>query len=389
ESIEMGNPWRTWSISGLGNARGFGCNALDDRGLLRPLARMQHPTEVNRVAVCPQRAQLLASKAANGAVLLFDYKASRRRRRALTPRWLPAAQVPTALRSAGARSRPGSWPPAGTTAASACGTSRSVPRSGPPRRCRTAPRTRAPSATWASPAGGPPWWPPSATTGSCACGTRGPARAPSWSSACRTWTCCPWTGASSRSGPWRRPARTARSACGTCAPLGTCPARPRRFSGPRSTTSGATPATPSRFGGLRFGRACWPRAGRTRGCASGTSRRAAIPTGRIRRKGRIPPSCCCPTWATGRACRTSPGAPWTITWRAPWLRTTACRSGSPPRRFTSGTATTSERRRARPPRGQPNASARNEGQALRCGRGAPAPRRGRGGQLVQRRGRGG
>jgi len=41
------------------------------------LARMAHPTEVNRVVPCPTRPQLLATKAATGTVLLYDYKAER------------------------------------------------------------------------------------------------------------------------------------------------------------------------------------------------------------------------------------------------------------------------------------------------------------------------
>lgn len=76
-SIDAASPWRSWSVPGLGDAEGFGCDALDERGVLRPVARLSHPTEVNRIAVCPQRSQLIASKAATGAVLLFDYKAER------------------------------------------------------------------------------------------------------------------------------------------------------------------------------------------------------------------------------------------------------------------------------------------------------------------------
>lgn len=70
------DPWRTWGIEGFNTTVGFGCST-DGGGPLRPLARMRHPTEVNRVAPCPYRPQLLATKAATGAVLLFDYKAER------------------------------------------------------------------------------------------------------------------------------------------------------------------------------------------------------------------------------------------------------------------------------------------------------------------------
>lgn len=72
--------WRSWSLEGLGDTEAFGCDVADDSGAagpLRTVARLQHPTEVNRVAACPSRPQLLATKAASGAVLLFDYKAER------------------------------------------------------------------------------------------------------------------------------------------------------------------------------------------------------------------------------------------------------------------------------------------------------------------------
>lgn len=72
------DPWQAWSIEGLGDIEAFGCSAAgDSSGPLRVVARMAHPTEVNRVAPCPKRPQLLATKAATGTVLLFDYKVER------------------------------------------------------------------------------------------------------------------------------------------------------------------------------------------------------------------------------------------------------------------------------------------------------------------------
>lgn len=77
ETIDA-DPWHSVSVDGLGDIEAFGCSAESDcLGPLRTVARMAHPTEVNRVAPCPSRPQLLATKAATGAVLLFDYKAER------------------------------------------------------------------------------------------------------------------------------------------------------------------------------------------------------------------------------------------------------------------------------------------------------------------------
>mmetsp|Transcript_78619 Transcript_78619/g.230698 ORF Transcript_78619/g.230698 Transcript_78619/m.230698 type:complete len:497 (+) Transcript_78619:71-1561(+) len=76
--LDVGNPWNSWQMECFGSAEGFGCSVEEgEAGPLRPIARMAHPTEVNCVAPCPQRPQLLATKAATGAVLLFDYKAKR------------------------------------------------------------------------------------------------------------------------------------------------------------------------------------------------------------------------------------------------------------------------------------------------------------------------
>jgi len=80
ETMEVLDPWHSWHMPGIGDMEGFGCTVDAATGAaapLRPLARLMHPTEVNRVAPCPNRAQLLATKAATGAVLLFDYLADR------------------------------------------------------------------------------------------------------------------------------------------------------------------------------------------------------------------------------------------------------------------------------------------------------------------------
>ena len=58
----------------MGPAFGFGVAAPSQTDFLATIATLRHPTEVNRVAACPDRPQLLASKAASGAVLLFDYE---------------------------------------------------------------------------------------------------------------------------------------------------------------------------------------------------------------------------------------------------------------------------------------------------------------------------
>lgn len=75
--LDADDLWRSWEFGGLGSAEGFGCSVEGEGGPLRPIVRMAHPTEVNCVAPCPQRPQLLATKAATGAVLLYDYKAER------------------------------------------------------------------------------------------------------------------------------------------------------------------------------------------------------------------------------------------------------------------------------------------------------------------------
>lgn len=71
------DPWETWRYDG-GDAKGFGLRPKEGhQSPLVTIARLQHPTEVNRVAPCPHRPQLLATKAADGAVLLFDYERDR------------------------------------------------------------------------------------------------------------------------------------------------------------------------------------------------------------------------------------------------------------------------------------------------------------------------
>merc|ERR1719506_814858 len=74
--IEENGGWKTW-ICDPGAAgtesRGFGLNILDGWSTpLSTIARLRHPTEVNKVAPCPHRPRLLATKAANGSVCLFD-----------------------------------------------------------------------------------------------------------------------------------------------------------------------------------------------------------------------------------------------------------------------------------------------------------------------------
>jgi len=71
------NPWRQWQLDGLGDTEGFGCSAADGSSPLCAVVRLNHPTEVNRVAPCPHRGQLIATKAATGDVHLFNYKAER------------------------------------------------------------------------------------------------------------------------------------------------------------------------------------------------------------------------------------------------------------------------------------------------------------------------
>jgi len=74
DSLEQ-DPWHSWSVENLGDIEAFGCAASEGyEAPMQLVSRMEHPTEVNRVAPCPFRPQLLATKAATGAVLLFDYK---------------------------------------------------------------------------------------------------------------------------------------------------------------------------------------------------------------------------------------------------------------------------------------------------------------------------
>jgi len=75
--LDADDLWRSWEVDGVGAASGFGCLVEGAGGPLRPVARLQHPTEVNSIAPCPHLARLLATKTATGAVLLFDYKADR------------------------------------------------------------------------------------------------------------------------------------------------------------------------------------------------------------------------------------------------------------------------------------------------------------------------
>jgi WD40 repeat protein len=71
------NPWRSWRCD-IGESVGFGLKPKEGHPApLRTIARLRHPTEVNRVAPCPHRPQLLATKSATGAVLLFDYERKR------------------------------------------------------------------------------------------------------------------------------------------------------------------------------------------------------------------------------------------------------------------------------------------------------------------------
>lgn len=71
-----GDPWQSWPRNSMGDMEGFGCRAPNSTPL-SPIVRLRHPTEVNKLAPCPHRPQLLATKAATGEVLLFDYKAQR------------------------------------------------------------------------------------------------------------------------------------------------------------------------------------------------------------------------------------------------------------------------------------------------------------------------
>eukprot|EP00929_Paragymnodinium_shiwhaense_P000598 TRINITY_DN100850_c0_g1_i1.p1 TRINITY_DN100850_c0_g1~~TRINITY_DN100850_c0_g1_i1.p1 ORF type:complete len:477 (+),score=96.37 TRINITY_DN100850_c0_g1_i1:137-1567(+) len=68
------DPWMSWEADGVSELEGFGCEALDGRGPLYVTRELRHPTEVNRLAPCPHQPSLLASRAATGAVLLYDCK---------------------------------------------------------------------------------------------------------------------------------------------------------------------------------------------------------------------------------------------------------------------------------------------------------------------------
>ena len=72
---EAVDPWQEYELPDLGEAHCLGIQPLQGRPLLRHVARWQHPTEVNRIAPCPYQQQLLATKTADGDVLLYDYKA--------------------------------------------------------------------------------------------------------------------------------------------------------------------------------------------------------------------------------------------------------------------------------------------------------------------------
>jgi len=72
--VAAGN-WKRWRCD-VGETIGFGL-VEDEIPPLRTIARLWHPTEVNRIAPCLHRPQLLATKTANGAVLLFDYERER------------------------------------------------------------------------------------------------------------------------------------------------------------------------------------------------------------------------------------------------------------------------------------------------------------------------
>eukprot|EP00927_Polykrikos_kofoidii_P006946 TRINITY_DN12826_c0_g1_i1.p1 TRINITY_DN12826_c0_g1~~TRINITY_DN12826_c0_g1_i1.p1 ORF type:complete len:497 (+),score=111.82 TRINITY_DN12826_c0_g1_i1:109-1491(+) len=74
ERLVEANPWRSWNCDAIGDVEGFGCSVPSGGVPLRTVARLQHPTEVNRVVPCPHEAHLIATKAASGAVLLYDYK---------------------------------------------------------------------------------------------------------------------------------------------------------------------------------------------------------------------------------------------------------------------------------------------------------------------------
>jgi len=70
------DPWRAWDVDRLGKATGFGLQPMASNAApLRVVAIMSHPTEVNRLAPCPVRPQLLAAKGSDGSVMLLDYKA--------------------------------------------------------------------------------------------------------------------------------------------------------------------------------------------------------------------------------------------------------------------------------------------------------------------------
>lgn len=68
------DPWTSWEVPGLSELEGFGCEVPDGKGPLSVVHEMRHPTEVNRVAPCPHRPQIISTRAANGSVLLFDCK---------------------------------------------------------------------------------------------------------------------------------------------------------------------------------------------------------------------------------------------------------------------------------------------------------------------------
>mmetsp|Transcript_68051 Transcript_68051/g.148357 ORF Transcript_68051/g.148357 Transcript_68051/m.148357 type:complete len:434 (+) Transcript_68051:253-1554(+) len=74
------HPWDRWSIPTIGEAVGFGVRSRslkETTGPIKPIARLPHPTEVNKLLACPTLPSLLATKAATGEVHLFDYRSDR------------------------------------------------------------------------------------------------------------------------------------------------------------------------------------------------------------------------------------------------------------------------------------------------------------------------
>ena len=68
------DPWKSWRAEGLRDSCGFGARPFRNEAPLRLLTSMDHDSDVNRLASCPSKPQILAAKGSNGAVTLFDYK---------------------------------------------------------------------------------------------------------------------------------------------------------------------------------------------------------------------------------------------------------------------------------------------------------------------------